>query len=66
MGIFDKFSIQNPTKKKMYELDAPKYSPIIGQASTFKTVATFDLDMDVPKFEGDIPRAEIKFYEDFR
>ena len=66
MGIFDKFSIPNLTKKKMYELDAPKYSPIIGQASTFKVISTFNLDMDIPKFEGDIPRAEIKSYEDFR
>ena len=66
MGIFDKFSIPNPSKKKTYELDQPKYSPIIGQASTFKTVASFDLEVGTPKFTGDIPQAYIKSYEDFR
>ena len=62
MGIFDKFSMPNPLKKP--ELNAPKYSPVIGQASTFKTVATFDLEVGTPRFTGDIPNAYIKSYED--
>ncbi len=65
MGIFDRFSIPI-SNKKFNAIDAPKCSPIIGQASTFKTLATFDLDMDAPRFVGDIPRAEIKSYEDFK
>ncbi len=66
MGLFDLFSVPNGSKKKTYSISAPISSPIIGQASTFKTLATFDLDMDAPRFNGDIPRAEIKSYEDFK
>ena len=65
LGIFDRFSIPNYSKK-VQGISAPKCSPIIGQASTFKTLATFDLDMDTPRFIGDVPRAEIKSYEDFK
>ena len=68
MGIFDKFSMPNPfdNKKKTYSLDQPKSSPIIGQASTFKTLATFELNVDAPKYVGDIPRAIISSYEDLK
>ena len=67
MGIFDKMSISNIfSKKKTYEIAAPTYSPIIGQASTYRTLATFDLKVDEPKYTGDIPKATIKFYEDFQ
>ncbi len=63
MGIFDKFSLPNISKKKMYELEAPKYSPIIGQVSTYKVLATFDLEVGTPRFTGDIPDAYIKSFE---
>ena len=66
MGFFDKFSMPNPSKKKTYQLDQQKVSPIIGQASTFKTLASFDLEVGTPRFTGDIPQAVIKSYEDFR
>ena len=67
MGLFDKISIPNYfSKKKTYEIAAPTYSPIIGQASTYKTLATFDLTVDKPKYTGDIPNATIKFYDDFQ
>ena len=67
MGLFDKISIPNYfSKKKTYEIAAPTYSPIIGQASTYKTLATFDLMVDKPKYTGDIPNATIKFYDDFQ
>lgn len=67
MGLFDKFSIPNYfSKKKTYELEAPAYSPIIGQASTYKTLATFDLKVDKPKYTGDVPNATIIFYNDFQ
>lgn len=67
MGLFRKFAIPNNfSKKKIYELAEPNYSPIIGQASSYKTLATFDLKVDKPKYTGDIPNATIKFYDDFR
>ena len=31
-----------------------------------KTLATFDLKVDKPKYTGDIPNATIKFYDDFQ
>lgn len=67
MGLFDKISIPNIfSKKKTYEIAAPTYSPIIGQASAYKTLATFDLEIDELKYTGDIPNATIKFYDDFQ
>ncbi len=65
MGIFDRFSMPNPLKRTQ-ALDQPKYSPIIGQASTFKTLATFELNVDTPKYVGDIPKAIITSYEDLK
>lgn len=67
MGLFDKFSLPNSfSKKKTYELVEPTCSPIIGQASSYKTLATFELTVDKPKYTGDIPNATIKFYDDFQ
>ena len=66
MGLFDKFSIPNQIKKKTLELSAPTCMPIIGQASTFKTLASFDLEVGTPRFDGDIPNAIIRSYEDFK
>ena len=53
-------------KKKAYAVNQPKTSPIIGQASTFKTLATFDLQVDAPRYVGDVPKAVITSYEDLR
>ena len=69
MGLFDRFSMpksQNEYKPKQYRLNSPKTSPILGEASTFKTLATFDLQVDTPRFSGDIPFAKINSYEDFK
>ena len=66
MGFLDKFALTNQIKKKTLELNSPKYSPVIGQASTFKTLASFDLEVGTPRFEGDIPNAVIRSYEDFK
>ena len=67
MGLFHKFSIPNSfSRKKTYELVEPNYSPIIGQATSYKTLATFDLKVDKPKYTGDIPNATIRFYDDFQ
>ena len=64
MGIFDRFSLPNQSKKKAFELNSPKCSPIMGQTSTYKTLATFDLEVGTPRFTGDVPNAYIKSYED--
>lgn len=67
MGIFNKFSMPGSlSKKKTYQLAETKYSPIIGQASSYKTLATFDLQVDKSKYDGDIPNVTLKFYDDFR
>ena len=69
MGLFDKFSMpksQNEYKPKQYKLNSPKTSPIMGEASTFKTLASFDLEVGAPRFSGDIPYARINSYEDFK
>jgi len=66
MGFLDKFSLSNSfSKKKTYELAEPPQIPILGKVSTYKTLATFDLEVDKPKYSGDIPNATIKFYNDF-
>lgn len=66
MGFLSKFSITNSfSKKKTYELAEAPHIPILGQVSTYKTLATFDLEIDKPKYTGDIPNATIKFYNDF-
>ena len=68
MGLFDKFSMpksQNEYRPKQYRLNSPKGSPIMGEASTFKTLASFDLQVDSPRFAGDIPNAVIKSYDKF-
>ncbi len=38
-------------------LDAPSYS-----VKPYKTIASFDLSIDEPKYSGAIPDASIKFY----
>ena len=66
MGLFDRFSNNNDLyKKKAFALKEPNKSPIIGEASTYKTLATFDLKVDAPRFEGDIPKATITSFENF-
>ncbi len=68
MGLFDRFSMPkspNEYKPKQFRLDSPKSSPVLGEASTFKTLATFDLQVGCPRFSGDIPNATIKSYENF-
>ena len=66
MGFLNKFSIPNSfSRKKTYEIAETPHIPILGQASTYKTLATFDLEVNKPKYTGDIPEATIKFYNDF-
>lgn len=63
MGLFDKFSIPtNFFKKKNLYISAPSESPILGTTTPYKTLATFELQINKPKYSGDIPDASIKFY----
>lgn len=63
MGLFEKFSLPiSFTKKKTLAIPAPVESPILGQTISYKTIATFDLKVEKPKYIGDIPDATVKFY----
>lgn len=63
MGLFEKFSLPiSFTKKKTLGISAPVESPILGQTMPYKTIATFDLKVEKPKYIGDIPEATVKFY----
>ncbi len=35
---------------------------LASDATTYKTIAMFDLNLESPKYEGAIPEATIKFY----
>ena len=63
MGLFEKFSLPiSFTKKKTLGISAPIESPVLGQTISYKTIATFDLKVEKPKYLGDIPEATVKFY----
>lgn len=63
MGLFEKFSLPiSFNKKKTLGISAPIESPILGQTMPYKTIATFDLKVEKPKYVGDIPEATVKFY----
>ena len=63
MGLFEKFSLPiSFTKKKTLGISASIESPILGQTIPYKTIATFDLKVEKPKYVGDIPEATVKFY----
>ena len=50
------------TKKMTLGISAPIESPVLGQTRSYKTIATFDLKVEKPKYLGDIPEATVKFY----
>lgn len=63
MSFFEKFSLPiSFSKKKTLGISAPVESPILGQTIPYKTIATFDLTVEKPKYIGDIPDATVKFY----
>ncbi len=63
MSFLEKFSLPiSFTKKKVLGISAPTESPIMGQTIPYKTLATFDLTVEKPKYLGDIPEATVKFY----
>ena len=70
MGIFSKFFVSFGSNKNKY-LPAPfeksNTDLLIGDtagclATPYKTIASFDLNFETPKYVGAIPDATIKFY----
>lgn len=71
MSFFEKFGIVFGNKKNKYlpEGEFHMEAPVVGgitlaptDASSYKTLATFDLNVESPKYVGAIPEATIKFY----
>jgi len=71
MNFFEKFGITFGNKKnKLLPESAIKMQSNIIEPTIFaqtdntayKTLATFDLNVESPKYEGAIPEATIKFY----
>ena len=69
MGIFEKLAIafKNNKKSNIY-LPATEEPISIFEdsikctAKSYKTIASFDLNIEKPKYEGALPDATIKFY----
>ena len=68
MNFFKRFGITFANKKNKY---LPEAKNTINEQNVFfvpnnenvyKTLATFDLKIESPKYEGAIPEATIKFY----
>lgn len=70
MGIFSKFFVSFGTSKNKYlpaPLDKSNTNLYIGDttsciATSYKTLASFDLNLEAPKYVGAVPDATIKFY----
>lgn len=69
MGIFSKLAItfKSNKKKDMYLPITEDPISILDDtvkctAKPYKTIASFDLNIEKPKYEGALPDATIKFY----
>ena len=69
MGIFSKLAISLKTNKKKNICLPVTEEPITisedsvrCKANSYKTIASFDLNIEKPKYEGALPDATIKFY----
>ena len=71
MGFFEKFGIKFGNKKnKLLPESSINFKTNIIEPTIFKTtdsdayktLATFDLTVESPKYEGAIPEATVKFY----
>lgn len=69
MGIFSKLAITFKSSKKNNVCLPVTEEPIsISEdsikctAKSYKTIASFDLNIEKPKYEGALPDATIKFY----
>ena len=69
MGLFSKLAITFKSNKKNNECLPEAVMPLSVMedsvkctTSSYKTIATFDLNIEKPRFEGAVPDATIKFY----
>lgn len=69
MGIFSKLSFMLKTNKKSNAYLPATEEPISiienevkCTAKSYKTIASFDLNIEKPKYDGAVPDATIKFY----
>ncbi len=68
MSFLKRFGITFGTKKtkylpeNTYDLKDQNLFFMPNNKSAYKTLATFDLKIENPKYEGAIPEATIKFY----
>lgn len=69
MGIFSKLAITFKSNKKSNALLPEAVAPlsvlddsIKCTTSPYKTIASFDLNIEKPKYDGAVPDATIKFY----
>ena len=75
-NLFSKFFVSFGQGKKNKYLPAPgenaynslmepfisKKGEVVYSAKPYKTIATFDLQVNEPRYSGEIPEATIKFY----
>ncbi len=68
MNFFKKFGISFANKKNKYLPETTNLKDeqnaffVPNNDNVYKTLATFDLKIESPKYEGAIPEATIKFY----
>lgn len=68
MGIFSKLAIAFKTKKNNMCLPLNEEPISVSEnevkcaTKSYKTIASFDLNVEKPKYDGAIPDATIKFY----
>ena len=69
MGLFSKLAIVFNSNKKSNKCLPEAIMPLSVMedsirctASPYKTIASFDLNIEKPKYEGAVPDATIKFY----
>lgn len=68
MSFLKKFGIIFGNKKNkllpepVNNINATNTAFLASDATTYKTIAMFDLNLESPKYEGAIPEATIKFY----
>ena len=68
MGIFSKLVVAFKTKKNNMYLPVNEEPLSVSEdevkcaTKSYKTIASFDLNVEKPKYDGAIPDATIKFY----
>ena len=69
MALFTKIPFLNFSRKSKLAFLPSHVEPVVVTTNTvkcstipYKTLATFDLKLETPRYEGAIPNATIKFY----